>query len=422
MYLYSIFYLIISGNMAYVNENYLQLPGNYLFAEIASRVNAYKAKNSSAKVISLGIGDVTQPLAPAVIDALQKATLEMASEATMRGYAPDNGYPFLLKAVADNDFRARGISINEDEIFISDGAKSDTGNIGDILAANNIVAVTDPVYPVYVDTNVMGGRAGAMKNGQWSNIQYLPCTADNGFVPALPTKRVDIIYLCYPNNPTGTTLSKEQLKKWVDYARANEALILFDAAYEAYIYEPEIPHSIYEIDGAKDVAIEFRSFSKTAGFTGLRCAYTVVPKSLKINSANGKASLNDLWRRRQATKFNGTAYIVQRAAEAVYSPEGRQQIDATIGYYRRNAQVIGEGLRAKGMRVFGGINAPYLWVQTPDKQQSWDFFDRMLTELQVVCTPGAGFGVSGEGYVRLTAFGRYADTLEAVERIKGWNV
>ena len=407
--------------MAYINENFLKLTGNYLFAEIASRVNAYEANNPSRRVISLGIGDVTQPLAPAVIEALQRATLEMSCEDTMRGYAPNSGYPFLLEAIASNDFRARGINICEDEIFVSDGAKSDTGNIGDILSPADTVAITDPVYPVYVDTNVMAGRAGNLRSGQWDNIVYLPCTKENAFVPDLPSRRSDIIYLCYPNNPTGTTLTKTQLQKWVDYARLHESLILYDAAYEAYITDPDVPHSIYEIDGAREAAIEFRSFSKTAGFTGLRCAYTVVPKTLRINNKGGcKISLNDLWRRRQATKFNGTAYIVQRAAQAVYSPEGKQQIQATIDFYLNNARVIREGLQSAGMSVYGGVNAPYLWVQTPKGQSSWELFDRMLNELQVVCTPGAGFGASGEGYVRLTAFGRRSDTLEAVERIRNW--
>jgi LL-diaminopimelate aminotransferase len=407
--------------MAYANENYLKLPGNYLFAEIANRVNAYKSKHPNHRVISLGIGDVTQPLAPAVIEALQKATLEMASEGSMRGYAPDRGYPFLIDAIVTNDFAARGISIEQDEIFVSDGAKSDTGNIGDILSNNNIVAVTDPVYPVYVDTNVMGGRAGTLQDGRWSQICYLPCTKENGFVPELPQKRVDVIYLCYPNNPTGTTLTKPELAKWVQYAMEHDALILYDAAYEAYITDKDVPHSIYEIEGAKEVAIEFRSFSKTAGFTGLRCAYTVVPKGLKIGSASGKVSLNDLWKRRQATKFNGTAYIVQRAAEAVYSPEGKKQTQATIDYYRTNAQIIREGLQSLGMTVYGGVNAPYLWVQTPQNLSSWNFFDRLLNELQVVCTPGVGFGISGEGYVRLTAFGKHTEVLEAVNRIKNGN-
>jgi LL-diaminopimelate aminotransferase len=409
--------------MAFVNENFLKLPGNYLFAEIATRVAAYKTNHPSASVISLGIGDVTRPLAPAVIAAMQKATAEMASEATMRGYSPDRGYPFLLDAIVKNDFAAHGIDVTQDEIFVSDGAKSDTGNFGDILSADNLVAVTDPVYPVYVDTNAMGGRAGELKNDAWSNIQYLPCTAQNGFTPALPAKRVDVIYLCYPNNPTGTTLSRAELKKWVDYALQNETLILFDAAYEAFIRESDVPHSIYEIAGAKQVAVEFRSFSKTAGFTGVRCGYNVVPKELLVKTASGdKVALNGIWKRRQATKFNGAAYVVQRAAEAVYSPEGKQQVQETIDYYLQNAGVIKTGLESIGMKTYGGVNAPYIWVQTPNSYSSWEFFDRMLNELQIVTTPGAGFGASGEGFVRLTAFGKKAATVEAVERIKNWKL
>ena len=409
--------------MAFVNENFLKLPGSYLFAEIAAKVAAYKASHPSASVISLGIGDVTRPLAKAVVEAMQKATAEMAAEETMRGYAPDRGYPFLLDAIVKNDFAARGLDVAQDEIFVSDGAKSDTGNFGDVLSADNLIAVTDPVYPVYVDTNVMGGRAGDLQGSAWSRIEYLPCTAQNGFVPALPAKKVDAIYLCYPNNPTGTTLSKAELKKWVDYALQNDALILFDAAYEAFIHESDVPHSIYEIEGAKQVAVEFRSFSKTAGFTGVRCGYCVVPKALKVKTASGKpVALNDVWKRRQATKFNGTAYVVQRAAEAAYSPEGKQQIRETIGYYMQNARVIKSGLEAIGMKTFGGVNAPYIWVQTPKGYTSWAFFDRLLNELQIVSTPGAGFGASGEGFVRLTAFGKKAATVEAVARIKSWTL
>ncbi|MDR0415121.1 MAG: LL-diaminopimelate aminotransferase [Prevotellaceae bacterium] len=409
--------------MAFVNENFLKLPGNYLFAEIATRVAAYKTGHPNANVISLGIGDVTRPLAAAVVEAMQKASAEMSSEETMRGYAPDRGYQFLLDAIVKNDFAARGIDITQDEVFVSDGAKSDTGNFGDVLSADNLVAVTDPVYPVYVDTNVMGGRAGELKGDAWSRIEYLPCTIQNNFTPALPAKRVDVIYLCYPNNPTGTTLSKAELKKWVDYALQNESLILFDAAYEAFIRESDVPHSIYEIAGAKQVAVEFRSFSKTAGFTGVRCGYNVVPKELLVRTASGdKVALNSVWKRRQATKFNGTAYIVQRAAEAVYSPEGKRQVQETIGYYMENARVIKAGLESVGMKTYGGVNAPYIWVQTPGGCSSWEFFDRLLNELQIVSTPGAGFGASGEGFVRLTAFGKKAATLEAVERIKNWTL
>lgn len=407
--------------MAFVNENFLKLPGNYLFAEIANRVKAYKANNPNAKVISLGIGDVTRPLAPAVVEAMQKAVTEMASEETMHGYAPDRGYPFLLETIVNNDFKVRGINIDEDEIFISDGAKSDTGNFGDILSTDNIVAVTDPVYPVYVDTNVMGGRSGDLKDGLWNNIAYLPCTASNSFIPELPKKKVDVVYLCYPNNPTGTTLTKDELRKWVEYAKQNNVLILFDAAYEAFITEEDVPHSIYEIEGAKQVAVEFRSFSKTAGFTGVRCGYTVVPKELYINSkSSNQVQLNGIWKRRQATKFNGTAYVVQRAAEAVYSKEGKKQIQETINYYMKNAHIIKTGLESVGLKTYGGVNAPYIWLQNPNNQSSWEFFDNLLNQLQIVTTPGAGFGASGEGFVRLTAFGKRADTLEAVERIKSW--
>ncbi|MDR1865897.1 MAG: LL-diaminopimelate aminotransferase [Bacteroidales bacterium] len=404
--------------MALVNENFLRLPGSYLFAEIARRVSAYKTAHPSHRVISLGIGDVTRPLAPAVIKALQDATLEMASEETMRGYAPYYGYDFLIDAIVQNDFKARNIAIGADEIFVSDGAKSDTGNIGDVLSTDNIIAVTDPVYPVYVDTNVIAGRAGHLADGRWSSIEYLPCTVKNNFVPDFPKHRVDVVYLCYPNNPTGTTLTRAELEKWVKYALQHGVLLLFDAAYEAFITEANVPHSIYEIEGAERVAIEFRSFSKKAGFTGLRCGYTVIPKELKAFTDTGtEASLNELWQRRQATKFNGTAYIVQRAAEAVYSPEGKKQVDETIRFYMENAQIIKNGLDSAGLKTFGGVNAPYIWLQTPDGKSSWDYFDYLLNGLEIVTTPGAGFGKSGEGFVRLTAFGKRDETLEAVERI-----
>ena len=374
--------------------------------------------NPAHQVISLGIGDVTRPLAPAIIKALQDATLEMASEETMRGYAPGQGYAFLIDAIIKNDFSDRGISIGADEVFVSDGAKSDTGNIGDILSANNIIAITDPVYPVYVDTNVMSGRAGSLSGGRWNNITYLPCTANNGFVPELPNHRVDVVYLCYPNNPTGTTLTTTELKGWVDYALANDVLLLFDAAYEAFITEPDVPHSIYEIERAKQVAIEFRSFSKTAGFTGLRCGYTVVPKELTASTlTDERISLNALWCRRQSTKFNGSAYIVQRAAEAVYSPEGKKQVRETIVYYMENAKIIKSGLESAGMNTYGGINAPYIWLQTPKGMSSWKYFDLLLKQMEVVTTPGSGFGKSGEGFVRLTAFGSRSNTIEAIERI-----
>ncbi|GAB1414818.1 LL-diaminopimelate aminotransferase [Paludibacter sp.] len=405
--------------MALVNEHFLKLPGSYLFSEIAKRVNTYKQANPERKVISLGIGDVTQALAPAVIEAMHKAVDEMASESTMRGYAPETGYSFLINAILANDFKKRGVDLDADEIFISDGAKSDTGNIGDILGVKNIVAVTNPVYPVYLDTNAMAGRSGVFEKGLWQDIVYLPCSPDNDFVPAIPSEKVDIIYLCFPNNPTGTTLTKKELKKWVDYALDTKSLLLFDAAYEAFITEDDVPHSIYEIEGAKKVAIEFRSFSKTAGFTGLRCGYTVVPKELMGKDAAGKPiPLNQLWRRRQTTKFNGTAYIVQRAAEAIYSKEGQKQIKDTINYYMENARIIKENLEQIGLKVYGGINAPYIWVKTPNNMLSWEYFDKLLNEKQIVTTPGVGFGKSGEGFIRLTAFGKKADTLEAMERMK----
>ena len=399
--------------MANINENYQKLPGSYLFAEIARRVSAYTAANPEKKLIKLGIGDVTQPLCPAVIEAMHKAVDEMGKKETFRGYGPEQGYDFLRTAILEHDFLARGVDLSMDEIFVSDGAKSDCGNIGDIFSRDNIVAVCDPVYPVYVDTNAMAGRAGEYLQDQemWSNIYYMPTTAENGFVPALPRTPVDLIYLCSPNNPTGTALNREQLKVWVDYANENDAVILFDAAYEAFITEDGIPHSIYEIPGAKTCAIEFHSFSKTAGFTGNRCAYTVVPKAL-IRQGQ---SLNAMWNRRHTTKFNGVPYVVQRGAEAVYSPQGQQQVKATIAFYQENARVIREGLTAAGLEVYGGINSPYVWFKTPT--DSWSFFDRLLTETGVVTTPGAGFGPSGEGYIRVTAFGGAADTKAAVERI-----
>lgn len=410
--------------MALVNDNFLKLPGNYLFSDIAKKVNAFKVVHPEAKLIRLGIGDVTRPLAPAVINALHSAVDEMASEETFRGYGPEQGYRFLIDTIIKNDFEPRGIKLDPDEVFVSDGAKSDTGNIGDILRHDNRVAVTDPVYPVYVDSNVMGVRAGDLQiDGRWSNIVYIPCTAENNFTPELPEKRVDMIYLCYPNNPTGTVLNKKQLKKWVDYALENEVLILFDAAYEAFIRDEDVPHSIYEIKGAKQCAIEFRSFSKTAGFTGLRCGYTVVPKELMGRTPDGqKVSLNALWNRRQCTKFNGTAYIIQKAAEAVYSPEGKAQVKATIDYYMENAKLIREGLESTGLQIFGGTNAPYIWLKTPKDVTSWKFFERLLYECHVVGTPGVGFGPSGEGYFRLTAFGNRENTQEAIERIKNWKI
>lgn len=408
-------------NMALINEHFLKLQSNYLFSDIAKKVNSFKVTHPQAKIIRMGIGDVTQPLAPAVIEAMHKAVDEMASESTFHGYGPEQGYSFLIDAILKNDYASRGISLEPSEIFISDGAKSDCGNIGDILRHDNSIGVLDPVYPVYIDSNVMAGRTGTMENGRWSDVVYIPCTAENGFVPDLPSRRVDILYLCYPNNPTGTTLTKEELKKWVNYALANDVLIMYDSAYEAYIQDPSIPHSIYEIKGAKKVAIEFRSFSKTAGFTGVRCGYTVVPKELNGFTLDGeRVPLNRLWNRRQCTKFNGTSYITQRGAEAVYSPAGKVQVKETIQYYMTNARIMKEGLRACGLQVYGGDNAPYLWVKTPDGLSSWKFFDQLLYEVNIVGTPGVGFGPSGEGYLRLTAFGDRKDTEEAMERLSGW--
>lgn len=405
--------------MAYVNENYLKLQGSYLFSNIAKKVKAYKEQNPGAEIISLGIGDVTLPLPDACIKAMHKAVDEMADKSTFRGYGPEQGYAFLTEKIIANDYAPKGIKLETDEIFVSDGSKSDTGNIGDILGTSNTVAVTDPVYPVYVDTNVMGGRSGEFSDGHWSNITYLPCTADNGFIPSLPDKKVDIIYLCFPNNPTGTTITRTELKKWVDYARKNKALILYDAAYEAYISESDVAHSIYEVDGAKEVSIEFRSFSKNAGFTGTRCAFCVVPKELYAYTKSGeKVSLNSLWNRRHTTKFNGTPYIIQRGAEATYSPEGKEQIKSMIAYYMENAKIIRDGIKELGFSVFGGVNAPYIWLKTPEKLTSWEFFDVLLNEANVVGTPGVGFGPSGEGYFRLTAFGSRENTVEAVSRIK----
>lgn len=399
--------------MAQVNQNYGKLPGSYLFAEIARRVAAYSAEHPEVSLIRLGIGDVTRPLCPAVIEAMHKAVDEMGNAETFRGYGPEQGYDFLREAILEGDFKSRGVNIALDEIFVSDGAKSDCGNIGDIFGTDNIVAVCDPVYPVYVDTNAMAGRAGEYLSEiqQWSNIYYMPTTAENGFVPELPKSHVDMIYLCSPNNPTGTALTKDQLKVWVDYANEHDAVILFDAAYEAFITEENVPHTIYEIPGAETCAIEFHSFSKTAGFTGNRCAYTVVPKALVRQGM----SLNAMWNRRHTTKFNGVPYIVQRGAEATYSPEGRRQVMETIAFYQENARVIREGLQAAGLEVYGGVNSPYVWFKTPT--DSWSFFDRLLKEAGVVTTPGAGFGPSGEGYIRVTAFGGAEATRQAVERI-----
>jgi len=405
--------------MITINENFLKLRAGYLFPEISRRIRNFKAANPDAKIISLGIGDVTQPLAPAVIEAMKKAVDQMGRAKTFRGYDEDGiGYEFLRKAIIENDFNARRVEFEKDEIFVSDGAKCDTGNIQEIFGLGNTVAVTDPVYPVYVDTNVMAGRTGpAGRRGRYDGIVYMPCTAENDFVPALPAEPVDLIYLCYPNNPTGAVATKEQLKKWVDYARQNRSIILFDAAYEAFITDPAIPHSIYEVEGAKDVAIEFRSFSKTAGFTGVRCAFTVVPKQLKAWTGDGRAvEVNPIWNRRHRTKFNGVSYITQAGAAAVYTAQGKEQTRRIIGIYMANAALIRNSLTKLGYEVYGGVNAPYIWLKTPDNLSSWDFFDRLLAKANIVGTPGAGFGPSGEGYLRLTAFGRPDDVKEAMKR------
>ncbi|MGN1263311.1 MAG: LL-diaminopimelate aminotransferase [Prevotella sp.] len=408
--------------MALVNDHFLKLPNNYLFADIAKKVNAFKVSHPHASVISLGIGDVTQPLCPAVTEAMHKAVDEMATKSSFRGYGPEQGYQFLREAIVKNDFLPRGIHLDANEIFVNDGAKSDTGNIQELVRWDNSVGVTDPIYPVYIDSNAMIGRAGTLDDGKWSNVVYMPCTAENNFVPQIPDRRVDIIYLCYPNNPTGTVITKDELRKWVNYALKNDTLIFYDAAYEAYIQDPDIPHSIYEIKGARKVAIEFHSYSKTAGFTGVRCGYTVVPKELTAGTIDGKdrIQLNPLWNRRQCTKFNGTSYISQRAAEATYSPEGKQQVKETIDYYMTNARIMRETLAKLGITVYGGENAPYLWVRTPNGEGSWKFFEQMLYEAHVVCTPGVGFGPSGEGYVRLTAFGEREHCEEAMERLSKW--
>ncbi len=397
--------------MALVNENFLNLSSNYLFADIAKKVKAFKAEHAEADIISLGIGDVTQPLCPAVIEALHRAADEMGIAASFRGYGPEQGYDFLRDAIVNHDFRAHGIDINIDEIFVNDGAKSDTGNFQELLHVGNIIAVTDPVYPVYVDSNMMAGR----------RIVKLPCSAENNFVPDLPKQPVDVIYLCYPNNPTGTALTHKELYKWVNYAIDNNALILYDAAYEAYIQSDKTPHSIYEIPGAKHCAVEFHSFSKTAGFTGVRCGYTVVPKEVTVTTlACEHVALNPLWNRRQCTKFNGTSYLSQRAAEAIYTKDGRQQVQQTIDYYMHNASLMRQTLQGLGLKVWGGEDAPYLWLQTPKSLTSWEFFGQLLEKANVVCTPGVGFGECGEGFVRLTAFGTREKTEEALERLKAY--
>ena len=405
--------------MALVNDHFLKLPENYLFSDIAKRVNVFKAQNPKADVISLGIGDVTRPLPDCVVDAIHRAADEMAKVNTFRGYGPEQGYDFLRKAILRNDFLARGIHLSADEIFVSDGAKSDTGNFQELFRWDNSIAVIDPIYPVYIDSNAMIGRAGTVgADGRWTNVIYLPCNAENNFVPDLPKQRVDVIYLCYPNNPTGTTISRDELRRWVDYALKNDTLILFDAAYEAYIRHDDIPHSIYEIKGARKCAVEFHSYSKTAGFTGIRCGYTVVPHDVSVSTLTGeRIPLNKLWKRRQCTKFNGASYLSQRAAEAVYTPEGREQVRQTIDYYMQNANRIKARLSDIGLKVYGGNDAPYLWVQTPDGMTSWRFFEQMLYGAHVVCTPGVGFGPSGEGFVRLTAFASHQQTDEALDRI-----
>ena len=401
--------------MLKINDNYLKLPGSYLFSEISRRVAAFSAERPDIQLIRLGIGDVTLPLVPAVVDAMTAAAKEMGTLEGFHGYGPEQGYEFLRKAISENDYKRIGVNIEPDEIFISDGAKSDCGNIGDIFSVDNKVAVCDPVYTVYVDTNAMAGRAGEYKteDGRWSDLVYMPCTEENGFVPQIPTQQADIIYLCFPNNPTGATITRKELKKWVDHANDTGAVILFDSAYEAYITEKDVPHSIFEIEGAKTCAIEFRSFSKTAGFTGTRCAYTVVPRELKRQGVE----LNSLWNRRQTTKFNGVSYVIQRAAEAVYTDKGRTQINENISYYMENARIIREGFKKAGLTVFGGVNAPYIWVKTPEGVASWDFFDMLLKKVGVVTTPGAGFGPHGEGFIRLTAFGGRDATKMAIEKI-----
>ncbi len=406
--------------MTKINENFLKLQAGYLFPEIGRRKRTFQEANPDAEIISMGIGDVTQPLAPAVIKAMKKAVDEMGRTETFRGYDDSGiGYEFLRQAIKENDFKSRGVDIDIDEIIVSDGAKCDTGNMQEVFGLDNVVAVSDPVYPVYVDTNVMAGRTGGpAEQGRYEGIVYMPCTEENNFVPDLPKEKVDLIYLCFPNNPTGTVATKEQLTKWVDYARRNKAIILFDAAYEAFISDPDIPHSIYEIDGAKEVAIEFRSFSKTAGFTGLRCAFTVVPKQLKAYTNDGRAvEVAPIWKRRHCTKFNGVSYVTQAGAAAVYSPEGKEQNQRIINIYMANAKLIRETLSRLGYTVYGGLNAPYIWLKTPNGVSSWEFFDILLSKAHVVGTPGAGFGSAGEGYFRLTAFATPDNVKEALERI-----
>jgi LL-diaminopimelate aminotransferase len=406
--------------MARINDHYLKLKAGYLFPEIGRRVKAYADAHPGANIIRLGIGDVTEPLPPACIVAMQAAVDEMARRESFRGYGPEQGYDFLRSAIAEHDFRARGVDVSADEVFVSDGSKCDTGNILDIFGADNRIAVQDPVYPVYVDTNVMAGHTGpADEQGRYGKLVYLPCTAENSFTPELPREKCDIIYLCYPNNPTGAVATRETLTRWVEYAKANGAILFFDAAYEAYITDPALPHSIFEIPGARDVAIEFRSFSKNAGFTGTRCAFTVVPKSLAGTTSSGeRKEIHPLWMRRHTTRFNGVSYIIQRGAEAVYSDDGQPQIRALIDFYLTNARLLRKGLEAAGLAVYGGVNAPYIWLKTPGGQRSWDFFDQLLDRAHLVGTPGSGFGASGEGYFRLSAFNSRANIEEAVTRLQ----
>jgi LL-diaminopimelate aminotransferase len=414
--------------MVRINDNYLKLKAGYLFPEIGRRVAAFAKENPGAgkRIIRMGIGDVTEPLPPAVVEAMHKAVDEMTRRETFRGYGPEQGYDFLREAIAKNDYHSRGCDIAADEIFVSDGSKCDGGNILDIFGTDNTIAVCDPVYPIYVDTNVMAGHTGeADAKGEYQGLVYLRATAENNFVPEIPTQNVDLIYLCYPNNPTGAVITKQRLTQWVDYANANQAVILYDAAYEAYITDASIPHSIYEIPGAKEVAIEFRSFSKTAGFTGVRCAYTIVPKSVTGTAKSGAAEagqrvpLHQLWTRRHTTKFNSVPYIVQRAAEATYSEQGKQQIRQLVAFYLENAKLIREGLATAGLKTYGGVNAPYVWVKTPNDLPSWDAFDLLLRKANVVVTPGSGFGISGEGYFRISAFNSRANVEEAIRRLQG---
>ena len=407
--------------MVKINENFLKMEDSYLFSTVANKVSKYQQDNPDKNIIKLGIGDVTKPIANKIIEQMKKAVDELGKSNTFRGYGPEQGYEFLRKAIVKYDYERRGIQILPDEVFISDGSKCDCGNIVDLFDINNKIATTDPVYPVYLDTNIISGRTGKYntETGRYDGVIYIPCTYENDFIPELPQEIPDIIYLCFPNNPTGTVISKEELARWVKYAKENNSIILYDAAYEAFITEENIPHTIYEIEGAKEVAIEFKSFSKTAGFTGIRCAYTIVPKELKIKLNNGKeVSLNKLWNRRQCTKFNGVSYITQRAAEAIYTEEGQKEIKENIKYYLENAKIIREGLDEVGIQYCGGINSPYIWIKVPNNMKSWEFFDMLLEKANIVGTPGVGFGPSGEGYFRLTAFGERKNTEEAMKRIK----